>query len=386
MVQKGLSGRAAFRLRAVVMFALFLPVLLPETVFSQPLGRPSAPGPGTAPIRHRFIALDEGTKSLVHIDENDSTKNWTVKLPGPDWQQDLQLIGNHRVLVNTGSGYAEFDLRDGSLKKQVKTLPVEGGVGSARRRPNGNTLLLMGLKSGGNALVEVDSLDRLVRKTAPAGWNEYFGVARLTPSGNVTVGTGSRAIEVDWSNRIVWEVKPNGNGKNTWGALRLANGNTWVSAGYHGFAAEYAPDGKVVRKIEFVAPGKRFNYCAGFQFFKNGNLVQVNFLGHGGGHGAKAPGLVEFDSTGTVVWSYQHPTRISSLFSAIVLDGLDTRLLHDDIGGVLQPVAGGTTGLKTGSTTPGLQGRKSVAPPTFTLPVTGRRSGKASLPLPYSSP
>ena len=30
------------------------------------------------PTRHRFVAVDDGTHTLVHVDENDPARNWSV--------------------------------------------------------------------------------------------------------------------------------------------------------------------------------------------------------------------------------------------------------------------------------------------------------------------
>jgi hypothetical protein len=68
--------------------------------------------------------------------------------------------------------------------------------------------------------------------------------------------------------------------------------------------------------------------------------VVTNWEGHGGGNGSKGVQLLEYDSAGLLVWKWkQEPSLVSSLHDVIVLDGLDTTKLHDDVGGVLAPVS-----------------------------------------------
>jgi hypothetical protein len=81
------------------------------------------------------------------------------------------------------------------------------------------------------------------------------------------------------------------------------------------------------------------SFYAGFQVLPNGNFVVTNWEGHGGGHGVTGRQLLEYDAAGLLVWSWQQdPNLVSSLHGVIVLDGLDTTQLHDDLDGVLTPV------------------------------------------------
>jgi hypothetical protein len=71
----------------------------------------------------------------------------------------------------------------------------------------------------------------------------------------------------------------------------------------------------------------------------NGHFVVTNWEGHGGGNGSKGLQLLEYDASGLLVWKWkQDPNLVSSLHGVIVLDGLDTTKLHDEVNGVLAPV------------------------------------------------
>ena len=47
--------------------------------------------------------------------------------------------------------------------------------------------------------------------------------------------------------------------------------------------------------------------------------------------------LLEFDTSGEIVWFWSDSSRISSLQGVLVLDGLDTDLLHDERTGQFVP-------------------------------------------------
>ena len=82
------------------------------------------------------------------------------------------------------------------------------------------------------------------------------------------------------------------------------------------------------------------NFYAGFQILRNGNYVVTNWQGHGADHGGSGIQLLEYSPEGKLVWSWkQDATKYSSLQAVIVLDGLDTNVMHvEDENGVLTPV------------------------------------------------
>jgi hypothetical protein len=83
------------------------------------------------------------------------------------------------------------------------------------------------------------------------------------------------------------------------------------------------------------------NFYAGFQILPNGHFVVTNWEGHGSGNGSTGVQLLEYDTSGVCVWKWKqdsNSTLVSSLHGVIVLDGLDTTKLNDDVNGVLAPV------------------------------------------------
>jgi hypothetical protein len=126
--------------------------------------------------------------------------------------------------------------------------------------------------------------------------------------------------------------------------VRLANQNLLVSAGYGAFMVELDSAGKVIRKFggkkEVPSAVNPFFYAM-FQLLSNGHVVVANWQGHGPGHGQSGIQLLEFDPQGTIVWQWSEADLVSSLQGVLVLDGLNTAVLHDERNGLLEPVAPG---------------------------------------------
>ena len=55
--------------------------------------------------------------------------------------------------------------------------------------------------------------------------------------------------------------------------------------------------------------------------------------------GSSGVQLIEFDAHGEIVWQWSDASRISSLQGVLVLDGLDTSVLHDEREGIVVPLA-----------------------------------------------
>jgi len=159
---------------------------------------------GAAPIKHEFVAIDEGLAHLLYVNENAPSKNWVVPVGQPQ-ARDLQLIGGNRLLVGHDTGYAEFDLATG--KKLVEVASYKG-VASARRLPNGHTLLT-GVNLGGATgvvVLEIDAANTVVNKIVYPG--NYVRLMRQTAKGTFLLMTdttiregdakGTHSVSFDW--------------------------------------------------------------------------------------------------------------------------------------------------------------------------------------------
>lgn len=314
--------------------------------------------PAAVAPRHRMLLLDEGNAQLHLADENGGP-GWTTSLPGN--ARDLQLIGGGRALAaSLAGGYFEIDIVSGAIRKQVGGFGV---VQSARRLADGHTLLSGDNLGGSQGIVvlELDAADKQVGKTVFPGLGT-LRLLRLTADGHLLFGSNARLIEADRKGVVLWEAEVPG--AVIFKALRLPDGNTWVSTGYSATLALVAPDKRILRTLGGPALPKEYNahFFADFQILPNGHLVVANWQNHGPGHGSEGIQLIEFDSAGTVAWQFrQDPARYSSLHGVLVLDGLDPAQAYDERAGVQAPAWGPAPLLRAGSMPNALRKRPGPA-------------------------
>lgn len=285
-------------------------------------------------IRHRFLALDESRAQLLHVDQADPSKDWTLKLPGR--YRDMQLVGRDCVMLSTGDGYREYRLSDRAVVKEVKGFP---GVNSARRLKDGRTIL--GCASQGVTVHELSPDDKPLRKAtfkAPT-----LRLLRLTPQGTVLFGWSNQIIEGSLDGKVVKTLAPKeAPGTFFYQALRKPDGRLLTAAGYNPCLLELDPEGNVLKKLggKDSPEGKQshYHFFAGMQVLANGHFVVCNWTGHGATDSSKGVQIVEYDAAGKVVWKWHDPARAGSIHGVIVLDALDAKVLNDDISSILGSV------------------------------------------------
>src|SRR5689334_14661710 len=89
-------------------------------------------------VPRRLLVNDEGNSALHYLHFDSPGRSWTC----PGAGRDLQLIGGGHVLRSTPRGYVEVALATGKVLREVKLDERAGGIESARRLPNGNTIVL----------------------------------------------------------------------------------------------------------------------------------------------------------------------------------------------------------------------------------------------------
>ena len=289
-----------------------------------------------APIKHDLLIIDEGLGQLLRVNETDPAKNWIVPTGHPQ-ARDLQLVGGGRVLVGHDAGYTEFEIATGRVAKDVATFK---GVTSARRLPNGHTLLAGANLAGEKSVVvlELDAADVVKNKTVFPG--NYVRLLRETAAGTWLMMNDTMIREGDRTGRLLHEWTVPGF-RHAWKAVRIHGGHTLASAGFGAFMAELDASGVVVKKFaakETMPAAVNANFYATFQLLPNGHVVLANWQGHGPGHGASGVQLLELDENAAIVWQWSEAKLISSLQGVLVLDGLDISKLHDEREGVMAPV------------------------------------------------
>ena len=260
--------------------------------------------------RHRFIAVDDGTHTLVHVDENDPARNWSV---ATGYVTDMQLIGQDRLLLNLDDGFREYEVASGKLLKSVKG---SGGRSYSVYRTTGERTLLTGDDLGGQkgaCLVVYDRADNLIERKAFDGLTMLRHV-RPTREDTYLLAAVGQVVEVDSRWNILRQSKVAGN---LFKAVGLNNGNVLCSSGPGArFLKELNPQGEVVREIQ--GDQLKEGSFTGFHLQRDGHVVVANWLGHGPDHDGTV--LVEYDHEGNIGWRYSRPH--ASFVEVIVLDGI----------------------------------------------------------------
>jgi hypothetical protein len=310
------------------------------------------------PIKHDFIAIDEGLSNLMRVDEKEPKKNWLVHIGKPH-PRDMQLEGDGRLLISHDQGYCEYDVRTGRLLKDIS---LYHDVSSARRLANGH-LLIVGVdfdrekkNKGDNPIgdpagrhvifAEFDASDHVVKRIAYVG--DYARLVRETAKGTYLCACNTLFREGDGKGNWIREIPVEGF-THAWKAVRLPNGDTLMSAGYgttlkqgSSFMAEVDAAGKIVRQFGAAAdvPAEVHSYFyATFQLLPNGDVVVANWQGHGAGHNYSGVQILEFDPKGAIVWEWNDRAFVSSVQAVLVLDGLNLALLHDERNGIMEPLS-----------------------------------------------
>jgi hypothetical protein len=300
----------------------------------------------------KLLVNDEGSSALHFLDLDDPGKNWSYEGPG----RDLQLVGAGRLLRSSPQGYVELDLNDrGAVVRTVTVAGAPGGIESARRLPNGHTVVI-GNGGGGIFVWEVDREGAV----APGRQHLYPGIdkgriLRLTEEGTFlfcSETNGKKLIdEASWGDGVatLFEVPASVPADSMVKAVRIAKSVITVSTGYAASLLRIDTAKKAVlqtiggKRAPSPSDGKRplspF-FFSGYQMFADGDFLVANWQGHGHDHNAQGYQLLQFDREGKLVWWFDQTEYaiISSLNNVIALDGLDTDKLHDERRGVLVPL------------------------------------------------
>lgn len=298
---------------------------------------------GAESVKHKFIAIDEGLGNLIYINQFDSTTNWRVPI-NKSAPRDMQLIGNNRILIGHTKGFTEYDIKTGSIKHEMLGFD---SVTSVRRLSNGQTIVV-GInldRSRGIVMLRLDVSNKIIKKIVYSG--NYVRLFRQTLNGTFLFACNDTIKEADTSGAFIRKIYLSGNpkkNKHIWKAVRLDNGNILVSGGYGAFMAEINNQGNVIRKFGASPQPSGVNpyFYAMFQLLPNGNCAVANWQGHGPGNGNKGIEALEFNSSGTIIWQWNNPALVSSLQGILILDDLNTDILHDDRNGIMTPLENGT--------------------------------------------
>jgi len=304
-----------------------------------------------ARVPRKLLLGDEGSTALHYLDLDSPSKSWTFRGPG----RDLQLIGGGRLLRSSPQGYVELGLAGGELLREVALPGLPGGVESARRLPNGNTLVLGNV--GGAIFVWEIGVDG---KPLPGRELLFQGIEkgrllRLTQEETFlfcSETAGKRQVhEADWKTgvRTLSQIPAEVPADSLVKAVREASNVITVSTGYAASLLRIDTQRNTVLqtiggKDQPEPAGLRRslspNFFSGFQMFANGDYLVANWQGHGPEHSNQGYQVLLYDRDGKLVWWFdqaEYP-MVSSVNNVIALDELDIAMLHDERDGVLLPV------------------------------------------------
>jgi len=293
------------------------------------------------PVKHRLLLNDESRFQLLYVDEIEPGNSWVIKagekIGGGNCVRDLQLIGNHRVLTATPvtGGFREYDLATRTIVREVTNTPRYINSMTAVRMPDGRTVLGCNQEH-----VRLFVLDAEGRETNVLDFPEFkvIRLMRRTSRDTFLFGTNSdHVVEVDLKGNVLRDIQIPG-AKHVYQVIELANGNWLCATGYGGFLAEVDRDGKIVKTWGGNPPpeGLLYYFMSQFQVLKNGNVIVATWTGHDSNDSYKGQQLVEFDTSGNVVWTWHDPKLAGSIHGVLVLDdGIDTDKFYDDTKGIL---------------------------------------------------
>ena len=300
----------------------------------------------------RLLVNDEGNAALHYLDAERPARNWTRTGPG----RDLQLIGQNRVLRSHPQGYVEVELEHGSVAREVSVAGLPGGIESARRLPNGNTIIA-GNGGDGAFIGEVDRDHVIIdhRLLCFAGI-EKVRLVRRTEQGTFLFCSekqGQNFIhEADWSSGVktLFEIPKGVPADSMVKAVRVSADVITVSTGYAGSLLRidtarrqilHTIGGKDQPIGEGLARPLSPFFFSSYQMFENGQYLIANWQGHSAEKNGQGYQLLRYDANGTLLWAFDQSSypHLSSLNNVLALDGLDTAQLHDELRGVLIPIA-----------------------------------------------
>jgi len=288
-------------------------------------------------IKHRFLVSDFMHCSVHYVDQTDASKNWTLKLPEITF--DLQLVGGNSLLCNRTKGYDVYDL---ATRAKVDSFQSDAlkDVRSVRRLADGRTF--MGTQNG--TVYEFDAQKTLTATYEMPKAAKYVRLMRFTPKGTLLLAAEDGAYEVSLEKGLEAEKRlvrkfalPRP--RNSYMALYAPDGTLLISGGYSKGLYTFDAEGKLLKDTVLTQPEGLNNYFyAGFQILKNGHIVMANWTGHNEKDFKPGLKVVELDKDHNTVWSWNEEFG-GTVNNVLVLDGLDTGVLNDDVSGVLGPAA-----------------------------------------------
>lgn len=259
------------------------------------------------PGAHRFLYSDFMNRKLVYIDESNPAAYWEAFLPEVAF--DLTRCGLNRLVVAQRHGCRLYDLGQMRFLSEIKDPEHLKYATSATRFSDGRTFIL-----DGPAIHEYGAGGKRVRKFTFGDRVKQTRIMRFTDRGTVLIGayTGFAEVVLDESlppeKRVrAWFQLP-GEARYCYQAEWQKDGTLLTTGGYLPEVVRFAPDGKVLSRVQAQQPEGLSNYFyAGYHVRANGNCVVANWTGHSGRDFRPGWKLIEFAPDGKAVWNWNAP-------------------------------------------------------------------------------
>jgi hypothetical protein len=280
--------------------------LLAAPIFAAPVRGDAV----SRPYPYRFLISDNLSQQLLII-EKDGSVSW--EYPQAGWVYDGARLPNGHVLYcwfTGGKTDQQAGVREVTPDKRIVfEFPVAKECHSVQRLPDGLTLIE---DPSNKRLVEVDRQGRIVRELKlQVGHEQVHRVARQCrklPNGNYLVAQEFDQAVVEYApdGRMLRRLPVNGM---VYGVSRLPNGNTLIGTGggpdIGKRVVELDPQGNTVWSFEpsdFPAD-TNLDWVVGAQRLANGHTVIANFLGHG--KEGRGISLLEAGADKQILWTYR---------------------------------------------------------------------------------
>jgi hypothetical protein len=272
---------------------------------------------GAAPrltLAKPFACADYGGNKICLVDKSGKI-TWQVPAKRP---QDVWVLPNGNLLFTHVRGAKEVT-RQKDVVWEYETAP-ENEIHACQPLPDGTVMVA---ESGPMRIIEVDRQGKITKTikltTQTTRTHAQMRGARKLVGGNYLVGQYGDGVvrEYDPTGGIVRDIPQ----EQSFGGIRLPNGNTLIAAGDAHRIVEVDPKGDVVWEInENDLPGNPLRFVAGMHRLPNGNTLVCNWGGHG--HIGQQPQVFEVTRDKKVVGEIFDFTQFGTI-TTIFLMGID---------------------------------------------------------------
>lgn len=267
-------------------------------------------------VNYDFLGIDEGKQNLLRGNTG-SGIIWIESLKGYPSARAMQRLDEDRVLIGYDRGYFIFSL---TKREVIYDCSRWEQVSFVYRNSDGTTLIC-GLNLGGNdgvCLLTLDTHDNVIQQQSRPG--DYVRLMTVAQD-RYLFSTNDHISIVDRELNTVGTLSADGF-LHAWQSCVLSDGNILVTAGYGAFIGRFSANGELLSTfggVDHVPEEVKPYFYATMRIVENGNILVVNWQGHGADNGEKGRQLLLFSKDGEYLESWSFPRMVSSLQGLLLL-------------------------------------------------------------------